>query len=928
MKVTFMTKIATCISLAAVTTAGLVTMPAFADPVATSNTALVGVGSDTTMDVMDEIATAIGGGKLASYKSTGTQTIQTRSYDGAPTNVLRAKGSGDGWKMLQVAEGATTSLSTVATMSTSNQTANKANTVGQIDYARASSKQGTASTTGEFVNIPFAIDSVALAVNPTDAVAKIPFTGVGANTDSATMPTLKSVFQCKAKYVYLNNVTIGDVSTTDGSSTLTLAGHGLVVGDTFTVSSSAGGFSAGTKYYVKTVPTSGTFTASTSKGGLAISASADATLAVTKTSGTYNSVGASSGDAPAGTTAFAISPLIPAYGSGTASYFLGKVGQTESSGFPAAGDATQNCISRKFLDGSTNIQEHDGAAVAERENAIGIYSIGQWTSQTNYATTGATNKTNGVVLLDMFPVSGQIAATTGSGASLAPNENWDANLKRVVYNIVAYRKAVDPNSAIHEMFVGTNSLVCQQTYSIRKMGFTPLSSTDPNNVNSCGSIADGNRTTAGSDGQAVTGASITNISATTTDIGDAVTALVKVGTSNHQMGGRVIVTDNAVYGAAGAHILGYVDVAAGVAGDAQTEISITPTSAGTVALYAYFVPALGGIKVTALAADGTASVWTNNITVTTPSSLALSIKKPAKIGGTVRVVAVVTSDLAPGGTITLKDASNDATIATDALDEDETAGVITFTQTKANASVYATFTPNGSAVTGSTSSTRSWSLTKLTPSMSVAIGAAPSGLVAGVSPVFAVASKNLVRAATVNASTDVITLAAHGLVAGDQVTFASSTTAPAPATKVATYYVIASGLTAGAFKVSATLGGAAVNFTAAGSTVKVTSQNVAPKFTLTMAATDTSVTLKPTGSSSNIHVFYGSTSNARTTEITSTVSVSSGVATITLDRASLYAATGTLTTTAVTKYLTFVYDGDDAFNSTAFLSKAVQFKLQ
>ncbi|MFM6968075.1 MAG: hypothetical protein ACKOWN_03965 [Microbacteriaceae bacterium] len=851
MKVTFLTKIAACVGLTAVAASGLVSLPAFADPVAPSNSALVGVGSDTTMDVMDEIATAIGGGKLASYKSTGSNYITTRSYDGAPTTVLRAKGSGDGWKMLQVAEGASTSISSVATMTASGQTANKENTVGQIDYARASSKQGTASTTGEFVNIPFAIDSVALAVNPNDPVAKIPFTGVGADTDTATMPTLKAVFQCKARFVYINN--------------------------------------------------------------------ADAS---------YNSVGGTAGAAPAGTTAYEISPLIPGYGSGTASYFLGKVGQTESASFPAAGNSSQNCISRKLLDGTTLIQEHDGTAVAERTNAIGIYSIGQWTSQTNSAITGATDKTHGTVLLDMYPVSGTIPATTGTGATLAPNENWDSNLRRVVYNIVAYRKAIDPTSAIHEMFVGTDSLVCQQTYSIRKMGFTPLSSTDANNVNSCGSIADGNRATAGSGGQSVTGASITDISATTSDIGTAVTAQVKVGTSNHQMGGTVIVTDNPVYGAAGAHVLGSVAVAAGVAADTQTTINITPISAGTVALYGYFVPALGGIKVTELAAEGTATVWTNNLTVTTPSTLTLSVKRPAKIGATARVVARIDSDLAPGGTVVLKDASTDATIATDTLDEEETAAVFTFTQSKAAQSVYAVYTPADAAVTGSTSATKTWTLTKLVPSITVALGAAPNGLVAGTAPVLAIAAKNVVKAVTVNASTDLVSLAAHGLAVGDAVTFASSTTAPAPATKVATYYVIASGLAAGAFKVSATPGGAAVNFTTAGSAVKVTVANAAPKFTVTLAATDTTVTLKPTATTANFHVFYGSTANARTTEITATVSTTNGVATVTLNRASLWAATGTLTTTAVTKYLTFVYDGDTAFDNTAYLSKSVQFKLQ
>ncbi len=926
MKVNFLSKIATCVGLGAIVASGFVSLPAFADPAEPSATALVGVGSDTTMDVMDEIATAIGGGKLASYKSTGSQTITTRP--GGPSTVLRAKGSGDGWKMLQVAEGASLSFSNVATFAASNQTANKDNTVGQIDYARASSLQGTASATGEFVDIPFAIDSVGIAVNPTDAVAKIPLTGLGTTADAAGVASIDAIFRCQTRFVYLNNVTIGSVAATNGSSTLTKSAHGLVAGDTITISSDAGGFSAGTKYYVKTVPSADTFTLQAEKGGATLSASSDGTLNVTQTSGSYNSVGASSGAAPANTTAYEIFPLIPGYGSGTASYFVGKIGRTESGSFPDS-SAGQSCISRKFLDGTTNIQEHDGAAVAERENSIGIYSIGQWSAQTNHAVTGATDKTNGTVLLNLYPNgAATIPATTGSGSSIAPNENWTSDLKRYVYNIVPYRKAIDPDSAIHEMFVGTDSLVCQQTASIIKMGFTPLSSTDPANVGSCGSIASGNRRTAGGDGTSVTGASISNLSSTDGDVGHAVTATVKVGTSNHQMGGRVIVTDNATYGAAGANVLGSVSVAAGVAGDTATTIQITPIAVGTTALYAYFVPALGGIKVTPLVADGTSSTWTQNLASIASSSVTLSLKKPAKVGGNARVVAIIDCAVYPGGTVTLKNGSTNATIATDTLDADESAAVFTFAQTSAAASVYAVYTPTAdSGVVTSTSATKSWTLTKLVPSIAVALAAAPNGLAAGTSPVWAVAAKNVIKAATVNATTDLVTVTGHGLVVGNAITFAASTTAPAGANKTSTYYVIASGLTANAFKVSATLGGSAVNFTSAGATVKVTQPNVAPKITATLTATDGTVTLKPTGA---LRVFYGSSANARTTEITVTgATMANGVATLVLDQTSLWAAVGAVTTTPTSgKYLTIVYGGDGAFDDTGYITKQVQFKSQ
>ena len=68
------------------------------------------------------------------------------------------------------------------------------------------------------------------------------------------------------------------------------------------------------------------------------------------------------------------------------------------------------------------------------------------------------------------------------------------------------------------------------------------------------------------------------------------------------------------------------------------------------------------------------------------------------------------------------------------------------------------------------------------------------------------------NAATAAAATDLVTDAAHGLKANDVIYF-TSLTAGVGLTAFTPYYVIASGLTTGVFKVSATLGGAAVNIT-------------------------------------------------------------------------------------------------------------------
>jgi TP901-1 family phage major tail protein len=65
-------------------------------------------------------------------------------------------------------------------------------------------------------------------------------------------------------------------------------------------------------------------------------------------------------------------------------------------------------------------------------------------------------------------------------------------------------------------------------------------------------------------------------------------------------------------------------------------------------------------------------------------------------------------------------------------------------------------------------------------------------------------------AVTFTASSDLVGYTAHGLVAGDTVKF-SGITGPTTPVNSTVYYVIASGLTADAFKIAATAGGSAIN---------------------------------------------------------------------------------------------------------------------
>jgi len=71
------------------------------------------------------------------------------------------------------------------------------------------------------------------------------------------------------------------------------------------------------------------------------------------------------------------------------------------------------------------------------------------------------------------------------------------------------------------------------------------------------------------------------------------------------------------------------------------------------------------------------------------------------------------------------------------------------------------------------------------------------------------------------ASPAVFTQVGHGYVAGDAITFGTTGALPTGLTVAATYYVIAAGLTADTYQVSATIGGAAVNTSGTQSGIQV-----------------------------------------------------------------------------------------------------------
>ncbi len=197
------------LGLAGVLSVGSITA-AQADPAAKLYGELVGLGSDTTMDVMDGISAALGKNgkllKLAYYKAIGTATVTPRS--GKPA-IGRFNGSSAGRDALYVAIGQSLSKS-IAVAPNADGTSRDAVTVttadlaGKIDFARSSSGPSSARADGVLTYIPFAIDAMTYAVAPNSKIpADIPL-GTSGNT---TEESLMNIYKGNITRVITNNGT-------------------------------------------------------------------------------------------------------------------------------------------------------------------------------------------------------------------------------------------------------------------------------------------------------------------------------------------------------------------------------------------------------------------------------------------------------------------------------------------------------------------------------------------------------------------------------------------------------------------------------------------------------------------------------------------------------------------------------------------------
>ena len=158
-----------------------------ADPAGGTFPARAGVGSDTTQDVVNGLATQVT--SIGSYDAVdpATQaaggTIKTKS--GGPS-FTRPNGSGAGRNALSASYGG---------LAGNNFTYNNVNIQGQVDFARSSggpSGSGTALT-----YIPFAQDAVTYAVNEASDFPRD--IQLGSSSDSTSRFTLYNIYHCTVR---------------------------------------------------------------------------------------------------------------------------------------------------------------------------------------------------------------------------------------------------------------------------------------------------------------------------------------------------------------------------------------------------------------------------------------------------------------------------------------------------------------------------------------------------------------------------------------------------------------------------------------------------------------------------------------------------------------------------------------------------------
>jgi hypothetical protein len=395
-----------CIGLAA---------PASAEPSAT----YIAVGSDTIQYVDDAAFAAVGGGFLGSIDATNPLTGATELSDFVQTKpgtlpIARPGSSGDGWTALTASNDyAGGSVGTLPQggpngAADSGQWEGQASTLGSIDMSRASSKQGITNADGAYVNIPYVVDGITLAVS-----------------GSSVIP-----------------VQFQDEFTTADLALLYDQGKNVVLTDTHNLNQA-------------TAPTGASFTIHPNHGGDAdpgnTATSADVNLYIPKAgSGTRKDflkyAGFTSTDSAS-----------QEYNGGGLGFYTSKPWILEKFDFGA---------------GPVVLEEHDGSVLNADHAGLYPFSIGQWTAQSKATLSGTYSATaaNGGFAANAggtLPVKdrrhgAQIVALDGaqpltSGGLLNVRNGTTVNFPftRVTYHIAPYAALFQANHVGDTAFLST-----------------------------------------------------------------------------------------------------------------------------------------------------------------------------------------------------------------------------------------------------------------------------------------------------------------------------------------------------------------------------------------------------------------------------------------------------------------------------------------
>jgi hypothetical protein len=171
---------------------------------------LVGVGSDTTQDVVNGVATVVT--NIGSYDATGSATIQTRSGGATFT---RPNGSTAGVQALSASVNNTGTRTFPATGGIS--------ITGQVDFARSSSAPSSSFVGTDLTFIPFARDAVTYAVSTASDFPRDIALGSAAQDSISPAPfTLRNIYRgtvTSYSDADFNSVTIRPIIPQSGSGT-------------------------------------------------------------------------------------------------------------------------------------------------------------------------------------------------------------------------------------------------------------------------------------------------------------------------------------------------------------------------------------------------------------------------------------------------------------------------------------------------------------------------------------------------------------------------------------------------------------------------------------------------------------------------------------------------------------------------------------